>query len=135
MTIRTYIDADVGIAVQKLSGAMTAVDVVDAQRNLYVAMGVHPKLPCLWDVTEGDVAATMDWTGMKLAVEGSEAIWDRMRGGRTAILVADEADFGMGRMYATLAENMPREIRVFYSRPDAIAWLTADPVQNRPTDR
>lgn len=131
MTIRTYIDAEVGIAVQKLYGAMTAAEVVSAQRRLYVSMGVHPKLPCLWDVTEGDVATSMDWTGMKFAVEGSEAIWERMRGGRTAILVADEADFGMGRMYATLAENMPREIRVFYSRPDAIAWLTENAVSKR----
>ena len=69
---------------------------MSAQRRLYVSMGVHPKLPCLWDATEGDVATSMDWTGMKFAVEGSEAIWERMRGGRTAILVADEADFGMG---------------------------------------
>lgn len=125
MAVKTYIDAELGIAVQKLSGALAAADVVEAQKRLYIEMGVHPKIPCLWDAVDGDVAAAMDSSGMRTAVGGGEEIWERMKGGRTAILVNDDADFGMGRMYAAMAESMPREIRVFYSKDEAVAWLTS----------
>ena len=124
MTVRTYIDDLTGIGVQQIIGALSMQEVVSAQRKLYVELGFDPANPCLWDATEGDVAGTMSASQMQAAAEQSEPLWAKMEGGKTAILVSNAADFGMGRMYEQIASNMPRSLRVFYSRAEAMAWLT-----------
>ena len=47
---------------------------------------------------------------MRTAAGDSEAFWERMRTGRTAIRVGSEADFAMGRMYQQLADRTPRAL-------------------------
>ena len=126
MTVATTIDEEFGIAVQTINGDLTSEDVVAAQRLLYDHMGFDPRKPCLWDSTNGNIATAMDFGDMQECVQRSKSMWEEMAGGKTAILVAGTPDFGMGRMYAQLAEKMPREIRVFEVRDEAIAWLLSD---------
>ena len=52
-------------------------------------------------------------------VDGSE-LWT---GGRTAILVARDLDFGIARMFQALAEQVDVEYQVFRDEADAIEWL------------
>ena len=126
MAVETIIDEELGIAVQTIDGDLTLEDVVAAQRLLYVDMSFDPRKPCLWDSINGNIATAMDFGGMQESVQRSRSMWERMAGGKTAILVGRTSDFGMGRMYAQLAEKMPREIRVFEIRDEAIAWLLSD---------
>ena len=111
------------LGIQELLGQLTVADIVAAQRRLYIDLGFDPSGPCLWDATGGKVAPGMEVGDMQQAVTHSEDLWERMSGGKTAILVGSEADFGMGRMYQQLASNMPREIRVFTARDEALHWL------------
>ena len=123
MAVRTYIDETMDMAVQEIRGDLTADEVLKAQHELYVELGFDPAKPCLWDATEGNVAGAMTGGDMQGAARRSSALWERMAGGRTAILVARESDFGMGRMYEQLAAGMPRELGVFRDREEALVWL------------
>lgn len=125
MPVRTYIDEALGMAIQEIHGNLSEAEIVKAQRELYVEMGFDARRPCLWDATDGLVAAAMSGGEMQSAADRSQNLWRDMAGGRTAILVARDSDFGMGRMYEQMAAGMPREIRVFRDRAEAIAWLQA----------
>ncbi len=126
MPINTYVDREYTMAVQKIEGDLVAREIVAAQRRLYVDLGFDPKCPCLWDAMNGRVASAVSADQLRGAAAGSEEIWEQMAGGKTAILVGRESDYGMGRMYELLAEKMPRELRVFRSKREAIEWLTLE---------
>ena len=123
MAVDTRIDEETGIAIQEIRGDLSADEILKAQEDLYLESGFDPSRPCLWDATNGNVAGAMSGAEMQGAANRSTTLWERMAGGRTAILVAREADFGMGRMYEQMAADMPRELRVFRDRDEAVAWL------------
>ncbi len=123
MAVFTRIDEERGLAVQEIHGDLSTDEILKAQHELYVERAFDPAKPCLWDATEGNVAAAMTGREMQTAASRGSALWDRMAGGRTAILVARESDFGMGRMYELMASDMPRELKVFRDRDEALAWL------------
>jgi precorrin-3B methylase len=50
------------------------------------------------------------------------------RGGRVAIVVTGEANYGMARMYSLLAEEHHLDCDVFRSVESAHAWLDAAPM-------
>ncbi len=123
MAVSTRIDEERGLAIQEIRGDLSTDEILKAQHELYVELGFDPSNPCLWDATQGNVASAMSGLEMQSAATRGSDLWDRMAGGRTAILVASEADYGMGRMYEQLAADMPRELGVFRDRDEALAWL------------
>jgi len=123
LAVFTRIDDEQGLAIQEIQGDLSTDEILKAQHHLYVELGFDPAKPCLWDATGGNVAAAMSGLEMQSAASRGSALWDQMAGGRTAILVAREADFGMGRMYEQMAADMPRELGVFRDRDEAVAWL------------
>ena len=123
MGVKTTIDTKRGIAVQTVEGDLKIDDVIAAQKRLYLEPGHDPSMPVLWDARRSR-AIMQTFNGLSEMVDKSRSFWDRMGQGRTAILVGSVADYGMGRMYAALADSMPREIRVFQDYDEAVAWLT-----------
>jgi len=123
LVVTTRIEEELGLAIQEIRGDLSVDEIVKAQQELYVGLGFDPAKPCLWDATHGNVAGAMTGSEMQQAASRGESLWGQMAGGRTAILVARDADFGMGRMYEQMAANMPRELGVFRDRDEALAWL------------
>lgn len=123
MPVRTSIDESLGIAVNTVEGALTQDEILAAQHRLYVELGYDPDGRVLWDVRRGRIAESMTGIDIASAVKRSEPLWDRLSGGRSAILVARESDFGMARMYEQLAAEAPRDLHVFRDHDEAIAWL------------
>lgn len=126
MAVFTRIDDERGLAIQEIRGNLSTDEILKAQHELYVELEFDPMKPCLWDATQGNVAAAMSGLEMQTAAKRGSELWERMAGGRTAILVAREADFGMGRMYEQLAADMPRELGVFRDRDEALFWLLGE---------
>lgn len=122
MSIETTIDTELGIVVQRVQGDLDSDAVIEAQKRLYLNPDHDPTLPVLWDTRSGR-ASSMPFAEMENLVDRSEKLWENMGQGRTAILVASEADFGMGRMYQALADQMPRRLSVFFDYEEAVAWL------------
>ncbi len=126
MPVNTYVDREHNMAVQKIEGDLGASEIIAAQKRLYVDLEFDPKRPCLWDASNGRVAGAVSAEQMRASAAESQVLWKKMAGGKTAILVGRESDYGMGRMYEMLADRMPRQLRVFRSRREAIEWLTLE---------
>lgn len=122
MPIRTRFDRALGIVIHQMVGDLHPEEVLASQRKLYASSDHDPTMPVLWDARSAH-AWVVDFGGMSAMVERSRELWGSMRGGRTAIVVSSDADYGMGRMYQSLAENMPRKLEVFRDFDLAVAWL------------
>ena len=48
------------------------------------------------------------------------------KGARRAFVTGSDFAFGMARMYQTLADDLPSEIRVFDDMSEALEWLDLD---------
>lgn len=121
MPIETIIDPKQPFVTQKVTEALIASEVIHAQRDLYLQPGYDPMQPVLWDTSTVDVKA--GFTDILEMVEGSTELWSRMKGGKTAILVAEQQHLANARLYKKLAEAMPRELEVFTEYDDAVRWL------------
>lgn len=123
MPIMSAVDEVTGIFIHKVVGTLTHDDVLTAQRAFYLDDQIDHRRPVLWDAREIEVASLVTFNEMARMAKGANEFAERMAGGRTAILTATAASFGMGRMYETLASSLPREISVFREYEEAIGWL------------
>lgn len=57
---------------------------------------------------------------------GLEEHQPRATGGKLAILVRNELQFGMARAYSMAASNYRESVNVFYELDDALAWLSPE---------
>ena len=63
------------------------------------------------------------YSAMVVAVQ-NHRMHDREIGdGRAAILMAGPADFGVGRIFDALADDVRAQVRLFLEEPAARAWL------------
>jgi hypothetical protein len=78
----------------------------------------------LWDFTKASLA--------RISSEHTETILDYVRqyvekreGGKTAIIVSKDLEYGMSRMIITLAElkDIPFELEIFRSLEEAVQWI------------
>ena len=123
MPIKSAVDDDNGIFVHKVTGVLTHDEVIAAQRAFYTDGQLDQRTPVLWDAREIEMTSLVTFSEMARMAKGANEFADRMVGGRTAILTATAASFGMGRMYETLASSLPRQISVFREYEEAIGWL------------
>lgn len=124
MPVETVYDAARKVLIHRALGTLSIVAIVRARRNA-LASGDYPQnAPALWDLRQGS-AADISFDEVWEMVEGIRQ-WGAERpnfGGRTAILVTSDVNYGMARIYASLADQLPRQTRVFRSESEALAWL------------
>ena len=123
MAVRTLIAERMDMAVPEIRGDLTADELLEAQQEPYIELELGLARPYLWNATEGNVAATMTGGDMQPAATRSSVLWEKMAGGRTAILVARDSGFGMVRMLYKHAAGMPRKLGVFRDRDETIVRL------------
>ena len=107
--------------VQVVTTALVVEEVIAAQKRLYLNPDHDPARPVLWDTRGVDVKS--GFSEILTMVEASTDLWNKMAGGKSAILVAKRAHAMPARLYKQLAEAMPRELQVFVSYDDAVNWL------------
>lgn len=120
MPLESSVDHDSGVLIIVGSGELNGADIA-AQTRSQVA---HPPLPppyhCLYDLRDatfvGELVELKD-----LARTISKADWPR--GQRIAQVVGSCHEFGIARLFSTLAEDGPAECRVFEDLDEARRWL------------
>ncbi|MEM9594727.1 MAG: hypothetical protein AAGD06_10695 [Acidobacteriota bacterium] len=122
MPIRTSTDPSLGIVIHEVTEALRPEEVLAAMERLYGDPNHDTTLPVLWDARRARAALTSFEDMMVMARDG-RIHWPTMGTGRTALLTASTADFGMGRMYQLMADGIPRELAVFRSYDEAVGWL------------
>lgn len=119
--IETTYDADRDLTIVKATGKMTAVDFHNWTTNYYAGPVTSF---ILWDVTRADLAALRTDDALNDTFHTKNLAGGR-KGGKTAIVTANDLGYGMGRMLETLygLEQMPFEVQVFNNLEEAMRWI------------
>lgn len=114
-------DVAAGLTRVKVTGEIEAHEILDWFKNDYT---VDITKLVLWDFTEAIVSSISTETLRAYAAEARQRGEGR-RGGKTALVFAREADFGIGRLYEALAEmeKVPVTVKSFRSLKKAREWL------------
>jgi hypothetical protein len=122
MPIIWHIDEDAALVTVRVHGALTLDGAQQTLMALYAEPRYRSPMVDLWDLRDaeidsgpGDVQRFVQFMALSRGEHGSD---------RTALVVARGADFGISRMYQTLAEaTLPISIQVFTQLDEAYAWL------------
>jgi hypothetical protein len=79
-----------------------------------------------WDFRGCGVDESVVYQTVVQLVSYIGAIPDARAIGKTALIVDQDFMFGLARMFETLAETLPAEVRVFRDGGKAMAWLRGD---------
>jgi hypothetical protein len=114
MAVKYWIDDETRVFCHSWAGHISASEVLEF-RSVAKAFAARDSLVDLTDVTSSDI------TSDSLRAFSQETISRR----RIAIVAPKPADFGMARMYESLAtlKEIPTRIAVFWTKEDAMVWL------------
>src|SRR3954463_2339274 len=106
---------------------VTVVGEVDAEQVLSQIISFltgEPTQLVLWDIREGSLAR-LSSGDLRMIIKRGAQFADRRKGGQTAIVCSTDIDYGLGRMFETLAslQHIPFEISVFRDLSEANQWL------------
>lgn len=79
----------------------------------------------LWDLRSVDMRRASS-SDVQEIVGHVRAAYPRVGGGKTAHLVTPGLTFGLSRIVSSYTSDMPRKLRVFTDRGEAIKWLMSD---------
>lgn len=109
------------LTIVTVKGSVTFAEV---RAHIVNFLGGEPTALVLWDIREGSLQE-FSAESMRMLVSAGARDAVRRAGGRTAIVCPRDLDYGMSRMFQTIAElqSIPFEISVFRDIESAHAWL------------
>lgn len=119
--IITHLDHRNDLTTHTLEGPITAEDIIATIEAYYSGEPTHY---IVWDFSEVTLNQCKEENLKSIAVAANKCAKQR-DGGKTALVLPSDLQFGLGRMYETFAEleNAPIPVRSFRSMPEAMAWL------------
>lgn len=119
--IRKHTDRDRDMTILRVSGRITAREIIDAMEDYYQG---ELTTNLVWDYTSSDVSAI---TSAQLHEISSVAkrYGPLRKDGKTAIVAPDDLAYGLGRMYEILNEinEIPVQYMIFKNLDDALRWF------------
>jgi len=119
--IRKHTDRDRDMTILRVSGRITAREIIDAMEDYYQG---ELTTNLVWDYTSSDVSAI---TSAQLHEISSVAkrYGPLRKDGKTAIVAPDDLAYGLGRMYEILNEinEIPVQYMIFKNLDDALSWF------------
>jgi hypothetical protein len=112
------IDPDARLIRSNATGVVTDDDLRDHQKRLRGDPAFDPRFDQLWDFRAAEVVEVTTAVVHELA--GSRSF---EAGAKRALVAPTDVGFGLARMFQTLHEAAPEELRVFRTLDDAKAWL------------
>lgn len=118
------VDPERRLATVRLTGTLQADDLKEA----FAAMVGHPDFEAgfnsLWDL-RGASAARLDFEALRDVVRAVATRKDARGRGKVAIVVTQDVDYGVSRVYEMLASGLPTVVNVFRTLEEAAAWFAA----------
>lgn len=124
MPLERSVDVEAGVLIVSGVGDVRGSDFARQTRSELAAPPLPPPYHCLYDMRQASFVG--DTASLKLlARQISEADWPA--GQRIALVVIGAQEFGLSRMFATLADKGPIEYRLFEEIDEARGWLGMQP--------
>ncbi len=102
-------------------GEVNFVDVIDEFLEIANDQRIKPGFDALHDFTEA--RASVEFGEIMAIARRYAEISEDLGDGRGAVVVGNDADYGIVRVFMALADEIPGAIHVFRSREDAKLWL------------
>jgi hypothetical protein len=88
----------------------------------------RPDMAIVWDLVRGgiepfrgeSIRAAVEFVAKRLVVRGR---------GKAALVVSQQVNYGIGRMFEALTEQLPLEFRVFWDFDETMGWAGASHVK------
>lgn len=123
MTIDTTIDKEHNIVYHKAHDVLTVEEIESAINNLFNNPEFNPAMNILAEIQPGSMASLASDEVHNL-VTLSRNLKNRNGPGKTAVIVADNADFGIFHVLEFLLKDEVRELKVFKSLEAGQDWLS-----------
>jgi len=123
MSIETTLDMETGVRCHKVVGDLSFAELRAELSALYAQPDFEVDTHVLWDLTEGHLTSFSADEIRQMAdfVSGN---WGKSGRSRAALVVAQEVDFGLSRMYSALLDTRTKsQVRVFRDLELALHWL------------
>jgi len=120
MTINGRVDIEHGVAILVVEEPWAIAELKRFLETMSVNPGFDPAMGVLLDVTRVQSVPASAEIEQYMAFLGSQG--DR-RDVKRAILVANDLQYGMGRMAAAYGEHYSLRVRVYRDLEAALAWL------------
>lgn len=120
--IETSFDQKNNLTIHKVEGQITAKEIKEKIETYYAGESITKNT--LWDFTQADISniCANEYLGL---VNMTKVFAHLRKEGKTALVISDNVDYGIGRMYETLSEmeELSYEIRIFRGTKKAENWL------------
>ncbi len=123
--ISTRIHSTMGLVTHRGSGDLSISEIEEAFEARLQDPEYCAGMRVLWDCRESHIAnfSAAELTGL---VKYNADHQESRGGGRSAIVVSRDADYGVGRMFQSYAEQLPWETMLFRDLNSAMRWLAKD---------
>jgi hypothetical protein len=123
MEIKVTIDKKANLRRHVVTGRLSGKDLHEALSSIYKGPDFVPDMNVLWDLRGAEVSE-MSSSDIEEVSELVSRHWGKGGSSRAAIVVSQDFEFGLSRMYQVFLESrMETQIRVFRSIDEAEAWI------------
>lgn len=121
MPVTARHDPATGIWTIEMRGTITREEVLEAATGMRQSASYEATQPRLWDASSTDPRQPIAASDLRAIAETAFAA---KTGGRVAVLVGRDVDFGIARIYKAYSDSLPADVRIFRDREEALAFLT-----------
>ena len=122
MAFTFEIDAEQQLAVVRLSGVVTAAELLDVQQRLYTHPGWQAGLDEVWD-GRAIRELHLSLEELREVVDQDAALSERIGHGRVAFVATRDLDRDVATLYTMIYADSPQDMRLFETLEEAMRWL------------
>lgn len=118
-----------------LNGRLTTLDIVNVFDELINFPEFKPGMNALWNVTQA-THPDLSSEDIRVIATHIRRFAEKRGNGKTAWVVANDVDFGIGRMFEMMTDrDIPMTFRVFRDMVEAKLWIGSKHNENQPKVR
>ena len=123
MKILTEINTKINLRTHIIKGAIDIVKITGYLKELYSSSDFNSEMNVIWDLREADFSSISS-KEVKSLMEYVGKRWGKSGNNKAALIVSQDLDYGMSRMYQILMEGVtPSQISIFKDINEAKEWM------------
>ncbi|KPJ95853.1 MAG: hypothetical protein AMS18_02095 [Gemmatimonas sp. SG8_17] len=120
--VKTSFDLSAGLVTHIAEGELSLEEIESEFAATILNPAFRSGLAVLWDLRAASLAS-LSTRGIETLVKFNYDRKDARGGGRAAIVVSQDLDYGIARVFQVYGEDLPWETMVFRDFEEANAWV------------
>ncbi len=123
MPIESHYDTERKIIYRILTGKITSDQIADSLEDSLNDPGYIHGAPVIWDMRQADMSGLFTRDFMQAGGHIKRLTKRRGTGYKMAIVIKEDIQFGLTRMFISLAATLPIKFKIFRSMREAEDWI------------